>query len=217
MQFLIFGTLKHSGSTAVVLALGYTFVRSVLITLENGESAKNIRKSKAVKGDKLLPVSIYTDIEYGTLLQLFPVFVSQAMLFWMILKAVWDQDRIEHLSDTQVWMYVCGTIVAAVIRMQLQNFNMTEYKPFWGPYFNHGFMKKSHLARTRFVLSWIVNSLLQSTSIFLLPAILMNASDNTEFVKDAISILFIAELDTMQKLGDEHGIPLSCGQGGSSA
>ena len=211
MQIMIYGTLKHSPAVAMIAALLYTFLRSFfLLAVSDSKAArKSMRASQRVQ--RLIPVSIYTDIHYGTLFQLLPVFTSQAMLFGFIMLSMWDEKPLKEgrpLTMHQVWMYMCGTVVSVVVRMQLQNFQVSEYDPFWGPYFKQGFKHPHHWAYLRVVLSWIVNSLLSSTTVFILPAILMRASNNLEFVKDATAVLFIAELDQMLQFGEERAVPM---------
>lgn len=53
------------------------------------------------------------------------------------------------------------------------------------------------IGQLRVFMSWLVNSLFANIIVLMLPIILMDSEDGVEFVKDATSVMFIAELDTV--------------------
>ena len=214
MNLVLFGSLKHSMKAAVTVAMIHTFIRSVFILMIAGDDKKiKQKKDVAVKAGCLKPVSAYTDMEKGTVLQCLPVFGVQVTLYIMMLQSVWDRDAFteaQPMTDRQVVLFVVGAFVSAVMNLIVDRFESGAYMPFWGVYFHaqEEFRKNRHFPILRVVLSWVVNSFLASTAIFLIPVILMDAPDNMEFVKDATCILFIAEIDTILKLDDTHDIRL---------
>ena len=148
--------------------------------------------------EELEPVSVYSDFEGSGLLDCTTVFVLQVMLYVVLLLSVVQQPSPrDQISDRQVMFYVGGAIISIVMQLRGETFKKVEWKPFWRHYFYQGFQKAEHWSRVRISMSWLVNQVFAQTTMLMVPVILMEAGDYMDFVKDATSILFIAELDVL--------------------
>ncbi|OLQ01050.1 hypothetical protein AK812_SmicGene16250 [Symbiodinium microadriaticum] len=114
--------------------------------------------------------------------------------------------REEEITEQQLFMYVCGSVVGLVLRLREQSFLAAEWEPFWHPYFYEDFRRPHHFAKVRCFMSWLANEAFARTIFFLLPVILMYSPDLLEFVKDATCIVFIAHLDDVQSTEEDQWI-----------
>ena len=202
---LLHSTLKYSPAIAVVEAFCYSLYQGTVVFLRHKPKVQAEAKRK-----HLQPVSVYTDLHVGNVIECLTVFVLQVMLYMFLLLTVYHQEKLieEEITEQQFFMYVCGSIVGIVLRLREPSFLAAEWEPFWRPYFcEEGFQRRHHFARARCFMSWLANEAFARTIFFLLPVILMYSPDLLEFVKDATCIVFIAHLDDVQSTDEEQWIP----------
>ena len=201
---LFYSTLKHSPAIAVLEAFVYSLYQGGLALLQH----KPKEQSESEQRKHLQPVSVYTDLHVGNFFECVTVFVLQVMLYMFLLLTVYHQEKLieEEITEQQLFMYVCGSVVGLVLRLREQSFLAAEWEPFWHPYFYEDFRRPHHFAKVRCFMSWLANEAFARTIFFLLPVILMYSPDLLEFVKDATCIVFIAHLDDVQSTEEDQWI-----------
>ena len=201
---LFYSTLKHSPAIAVLEAFIYSLYQGGVALLRH----KPKEQSESEQRKHLQPVSVYTDLHVGNFFECVTVFVLQVMLYMFLLLTVYHQEKLseEEITEQQLFMYVCGSVVGLVLRLREQSFLEAEWEPFWHPYFYEDFWRPHHFAKVRCFMSWLANEAFARTIFFLLPVILMYSPDLLEFVKDATCIVFIAHLDDVQSTDEDQWI-----------
>ncbi|CAE7705290.1 unnamed protein product [Symbiodinium necroappetens] len=201
---LFYSTLKHSPAIAVLEAFVYSLYQGGLALLQH----KPKEQSESEQRKHLQPVSVYTDLHVGNFFECVTVFVLQVMLYMFLLLTVYHQEKLieKEITEQQLFMYVCGSVVGLVLRLREQSFLAAEWEPFWHPYFYEDFRRPHHFAKVRCFMSWLANEAFARTIFFLLPVILMYSPDLLEFVKDATCIVFIAHLDDVQSTEEDQWI-----------
>lgn len=191
--FLLFAMLKHSPQFALVFVLLYFLLYSLRFCL------CSVPRPAKFKHLKLQPVSVYTDLEAGNIIECFAMLGGQIMLYCLVALTVYDQDNMEGFTDQQVFFFCAGALASAVLRTREHSFLENEWKPFWKPYFEEFYHQYSdHWPRLRLCWSVLVNEVFAQMVLILLPVVLMNAPDLMEFVKDATCVAFISHLDNFQ-------------------
>jgi len=201
---LFYSTLKHSPAIAVLEAFIYSLYQGGVALLQH----KPKEQSESEQRKHLQPVSVYTDLHVGNFFECVTVFVLQVMLYMFLLLTVYHQEKLieEEITEQQLFMYICGSVVGLVLRLREQSFLAAEWEPFWHPYFYEDFRRPHHFAKVRCFMSWLANEAFARTIFFLLPVILMYSPDLLEFVKDATCIVFIAHLDDVQSTEEDQWI-----------
>ena len=116
MSVLEYGTMRHSTSLAVSLALLWVFARSVLLLYQNFSSL-DLQEQARKKKDNLVPVSIYTDLHAGNMFSCTCMFVIQITLYGFLLLSVYYREKLLYDSVTdRMWVqYVFGSILAGTL------------------------------------------------------------------------------------------------------
>ena len=191
---LVYGCVRYTTFGAVFAVLLYSLLRSIVMILVTVGWAKRNGVGDLARDGPLEPVSVYTDIEEGAFLKCLSVWMLQMLLYvllvrWVLSKSFKDED----VSEQELFLYSCGSIVATVQRTMSNGFVRGELKTFWLSYFlspsNYG--RPHHFAKLRVVMSWLVNDVLFTAVFLLLPLVTMGSDNEMEFVKDCTAVLWL--------------------------
>ena len=198
---LFYSTLKHSPAIAVLEAFVYSLYQGGLALLQHKPKEQSESGTAQTSATSLCvhrPAC-------GELLRVRHRFCAPGDAVH-VPAADGLPPREEEITEQQLFMYVCGSVVGLVLRLREQSFLAAEWEPFWHPYFYEDFRRPHHFAKVRCFMSWLANEAFARTIFFLLPVILMYSPDLLEFVKDATCIVFIAHLDDVQSTEEDQWI-----------
>ena len=200
----LYSGLKIDPRDAATLIYFYAGFSSLVRLLWNVSEAK---KKDFESKDVLEPASVYTDVWLALGIEYTGIFGIQLLLYGKVLGVLlWDTETLNDDSEANIRRFRDAAIVSCALRGITPSWSSGEWRPFWRHiYFDDKFAGyRSKALAVRFLFSLIVNEFLAQMTLFALPAILMKADDDLEFVKDATSILFIAELDSLQNIDEQQ-------------